>query len=157
MTLGLADRSITRPKGVVEDVFVKVGKFHFPTDFVVVDFDADPRVPLILKRSFLRTGHALIDVYGEEITLRVNDELTSLTSLMLLVRSMLKKYLVFLIILRVAIPSRLLSLLFPTLLFLSLRSREVTSFWKRSRLILNMIQFHRKLIMPILIRREIFA
>ncbi|GJX67973.1 reverse transcriptase domain-containing protein [Tanacetum coccineum] len=74
MTLELADRSITRPKGVAEDVFVKVGKFHFPTDFVVVDFDADPRVPLILGRSFLRTGRALIDVYGEEITLRVNDE-----------------------------------------------------------------------------------
>nr|GEW61727.1 reverse transcriptase domain-containing protein [Tanacetum cinerariifolium] len=74
MTLELADRSITRPKGVAEDVFVKVGKFHFPTDFVVVDFEADLRVPLILRRSFLRTGRALIDVYGEEITLRVNDE-----------------------------------------------------------------------------------
>nr|GEX84087.1 reverse transcriptase domain-containing protein [Tanacetum cinerariifolium] len=74
MTLELADRSITHPKGVAEDVFVKVGKFHFPTDFVVVDFEADPRVPLILGRSFLRTGRALIDVYGEEITLRVNDE-----------------------------------------------------------------------------------
>nr|GEZ71529.1 hypothetical protein [Tanacetum cinerariifolium] len=74
MTLELADRSITRPKGVVEDVFVKVGKFHFLTDFVVVEFEADPRVPLILGRSFLRTGLALIDVYGEEITLRINDE-----------------------------------------------------------------------------------
>nr|GEV60055.1 reverse transcriptase domain-containing protein [Tanacetum cinerariifolium] len=74
MTLELADRSITRPKEVAEDVFVKVGKFHFPTDFVVVDFEADPRVPLILRRSFLRTGRALIDVYGEKITLRVNDE-----------------------------------------------------------------------------------
>nr|GEY53746.1 reverse transcriptase domain-containing protein [Tanacetum cinerariifolium] len=74
MTLELEDRSITHPKGVIEDVFVKVGKFHFPTDFVVVDFEADLRVPLILGRSFLRTGHALIDVYGEEITLRVNDE-----------------------------------------------------------------------------------
>ncbi|GJZ33775.1 reverse transcriptase domain-containing protein [Tanacetum coccineum] len=74
MTLELADRSITRPKGFAEDVFVKVGKFHFPTDFVVVDFEADPRVPLILERSFLRTGRALIDVYREEITLRVNDE-----------------------------------------------------------------------------------
>ncbi|GJY06457.1 reverse transcriptase domain-containing protein [Tanacetum coccineum] len=74
MTLELADRSITRPKGVAEDVFIKEGKFYFPTDFVVVDFDVDPRVPLILRRSFLRTGHALIDVYGEEITLRVNDE-----------------------------------------------------------------------------------
>nr|GEZ00284.1 reverse transcriptase domain-containing protein [Tanacetum cinerariifolium] len=74
MTLELVNRSITRPKGVVEDVFVNVGKFHFPTDFVVVDFEADPRVPLILGRSFLRTDRALIDVYGEEITLRVNDE-----------------------------------------------------------------------------------
>nr|GEV90195.1 hypothetical protein [Tanacetum cinerariifolium] len=74
MTLELADRSITRPKGVAEEVFVKVGKFHFLTDFVVVDFEADPRVPLILGRSFLRTGRALIDVYRKEITLRVNDE-----------------------------------------------------------------------------------
>nr|GFA36276.1 hypothetical protein [Tanacetum cinerariifolium] len=74
MTLESADRSITRPKGVAEDIFVKVGKFHFPTDFVVADFKADPRVPLILGRSFLRTDHALIDVYGEEITLKVNDE-----------------------------------------------------------------------------------
>ncbi|GJT27827.1 reverse transcriptase domain-containing protein [Tanacetum coccineum] len=63
MTLELADRSITYPKGLAEDVFVNVGKFHFPTDFVVVDFKADPRVPLILGRSFLRTGRALIDVY----------------------------------------------------------------------------------------------
>nr|GFA95239.1 reverse transcriptase domain-containing protein [Tanacetum cinerariifolium] len=62
MTLELEDRSITRPKGVAKDIFVKVGKFYFPTDFVVVDFEADPRVSLILGRSFLRTGHALIDV-----------------------------------------------------------------------------------------------
>nr|GEU37618.1 reverse transcriptase domain-containing protein [Tanacetum cinerariifolium] len=74
MTLELVDRSITHPKRVAEDVFVKVGKFHFLTDFVVVDFEANPRVPLILGRSFLRTGRALIDVYGEEITLWVNDE-----------------------------------------------------------------------------------
>ncbi|GJU45220.1 reverse transcriptase domain-containing protein [Tanacetum coccineum] len=74
MTLELADRSITHPKGLAEDVYVKVGKFYFPTDFVVVDFKADPRVPLILRRSFLRTGRALIDVYGEEITLRVDNE-----------------------------------------------------------------------------------
>ncbi|GJY18567.1 reverse transcriptase domain-containing protein [Tanacetum coccineum] len=74
MTLELADRSITHPKGLAEDVYVKVGKFHFPTDFVVVDFEVDPRVPLILGRSFLRTGRALIDVYGEEITLRVDNE-----------------------------------------------------------------------------------
>ncbi|GJS90140.1 reverse transcriptase domain-containing protein [Tanacetum coccineum] len=74
MTLELADRSITRPKGLAEDVFVKVGSFHFPTDFVVVDFEADPRVPLILGRSFLRTGRALIDVYEGELILRNGDE-----------------------------------------------------------------------------------
>nr|GFD02065.1 reverse transcriptase domain-containing protein [Tanacetum cinerariifolium] len=52
MTLELADRSITRPKGFDEDVFVKVEKFHFPTDFIVVGFKADPRVPLILRSFF---------------------------------------------------------------------------------------------------------
>ncbi|GJQ98218.1 reverse transcriptase domain-containing protein [Tanacetum coccineum] len=74
MTLELADRSITRPKGLAEDVFVTVGSFHFPTDFVVVDFKADPRVPLILGRSFLRTSRALIDVYKGELILRDGDE-----------------------------------------------------------------------------------
>nr|GEV36257.1 reverse transcriptase domain-containing protein [Tanacetum cinerariifolium] len=77
MTLELADRSITLLKGVAKDVFVKVGKFHFPPDFVVLGFEADPRVPLILGSSFLRTGRALIDVYGEEITLRVNDKVVT--------------------------------------------------------------------------------
>ncbi|GJU12241.1 reverse transcriptase domain-containing protein [Tanacetum coccineum] len=74
MTLELADRSITHPKGVAEDVFVKVGSFHFPTDFVVVDFKADPRVLLILGRSFLRTDRALIDVYEGELILRDRNE-----------------------------------------------------------------------------------
>ncbi|GJT71275.1 reverse transcriptase domain-containing protein [Tanacetum coccineum] len=74
MTLELADRSVAHPKGVTEDVFVKVGKFYFPADFVVVDYDVDPRVPLILERPFLRTARALIDVHGEELTLLVNDE-----------------------------------------------------------------------------------
>ncbi|GJY15223.1 reverse transcriptase domain-containing protein [Tanacetum coccineum] len=74
MILELADRSTTRPTGIAEDVFVKVGKFHFPTDFVVVDYVVNPRVPLILGRPFLRTGRALIDVYGEELTLRHDDE-----------------------------------------------------------------------------------
>nr|GEW19806.1 hypothetical protein [Tanacetum cinerariifolium] len=59
---------------VVEDVFVKVGTFHFPADFVVVDFDVDPRVALILKRSFLKTGKALIYVFEGELTLRVGKE-----------------------------------------------------------------------------------
>ncbi|GJU75661.1 reverse transcriptase domain-containing protein [Tanacetum coccineum] len=74
MTLELADRSITKPIGIAEDVYLKVGKFKFPADFVVIDFDADPRVPLILGRSFLKTGRALIDVYEGELTLRVGKE-----------------------------------------------------------------------------------
>ncbi|GJQ96174.1 reverse transcriptase domain-containing protein [Tanacetum coccineum] len=74
MTLELADRSITCPKGVGEDIFVKVGSFHFPTNFVVVDFEADPRVPLILGRFFLRTSCALIDVYEGKLILRDGDE-----------------------------------------------------------------------------------
>nr|GEX45558.1 reverse transcriptase domain-containing protein [Tanacetum cinerariifolium] len=60
--LELADRTISKPTGVAENVFVKVGKFYFPTDFMVLDFIADPRVPLILGRPFLSTAHALIDV-----------------------------------------------------------------------------------------------
>ncbi|GJT96609.1 reverse transcriptase domain-containing protein, partial [Tanacetum coccineum] len=74
MTLELVDRSITQPIGIAEDVYLKLGKFKFPADFVVVDFDADPRVPLILGRFFLKTGHALIDVYEGELTLRVGKE-----------------------------------------------------------------------------------
>nr|GEV84515.1 reverse transcriptase domain-containing protein [Tanacetum cinerariifolium] len=74
MTLKLADRSISCPVGVAEDVYVKVGTFHFSTDFVVVDFDVYPRVPLILERSFLKTGRALIDVFEGEPTLRVGKE-----------------------------------------------------------------------------------
>ncbi|GJU27588.1 reverse transcriptase domain-containing protein [Tanacetum coccineum] len=75
MILELADRSTTRPAGIAEDVFVKVGKFHFLADFVVVDYIVDPRVPLILERPFLRMARALIGVYGEELTLRVDDEM----------------------------------------------------------------------------------
>nr|GEZ46066.1 reverse transcriptase domain-containing protein [Tanacetum cinerariifolium] len=63
MTLELVDRLIPHSVGVAEDVFVKVGTFHFSADFVVVDFDADPRVSLILEGSFLKTGRALIDVF----------------------------------------------------------------------------------------------
>nr|GEZ67418.1 reverse transcriptase domain-containing protein [Tanacetum cinerariifolium] len=74
MTLELTNRSISRPIGVAEDVFVKVGKFHFPADFVIVDFDADPRVPLILRRSFLKIEKDLIDFFEGELTLRVGKE-----------------------------------------------------------------------------------
>ncbi|GKA74051.1 reverse transcriptase domain-containing protein [Tanacetum coccineum] len=74
ITIELVNRSFAYPVGVAVDVFVKVGKFHFLADFVVVDYDVDPRVPLILGRPFLRTARALIDVHSEELTLRVNDE-----------------------------------------------------------------------------------
>nr|GFA76259.1 reverse transcriptase domain-containing protein [Tanacetum cinerariifolium] len=74
MVLELADRTISKPTGVAENVFVKVGKFYFPADFIILDFVADPRVPLILGRPFLSTEHALIDVYKGEITLRHDDQ-----------------------------------------------------------------------------------
>ncbi|GKA55092.1 retrotransposon protein, putative, ty1-copia subclass [Tanacetum coccineum] len=66
MILELTDRSTTRPTGIAEDIFVRVGKFHFPADFVVVDYVIDSRVPLILWRPFLRMERALIDVYACE-------------------------------------------------------------------------------------------
>nr|GEZ52088.1 reverse transcriptase domain-containing protein [Tanacetum cinerariifolium] len=75
MTLELADRLISYPVMVVEDVFVKVGTFHFPVDFVVIDFDADPQVPLILKRSFLKTERALIYVFEGSYLPEVRKEL----------------------------------------------------------------------------------
>nr|GFB38674.1 reverse transcriptase domain-containing protein [Tanacetum cinerariifolium] len=74
MVLELADRTISKPTGVAENVFVKVGKFYFPADFVILDFVADPRVSLILGRPFLSTAHALIDVYEGKITLRHDDQ-----------------------------------------------------------------------------------
>nr|GEZ86987.1 reverse transcriptase domain-containing protein [Tanacetum cinerariifolium] len=74
MTLELANRAICTPDEIARDVFVSVGKFTFPADFVVVDYESDPRVPLILGRPFLRTARALIDVYGEEMILRDGDE-----------------------------------------------------------------------------------
>nr|GEX06713.1 reverse transcriptase domain-containing protein [Tanacetum cinerariifolium] len=74
MVLELADQTISKPTGVAENVFVKVGKFYFPADFVVLDFVADPRVPLIFGRLFLSTAHALIDVYEGEIILRHDDQ-----------------------------------------------------------------------------------
>nr|GFB41376.1 hypothetical protein [Tanacetum cinerariifolium] len=74
MVLEIADRTISKPTGVVENVFVKVGKFYFPADFVVLDFFADPRVPLILGRPFLSTAHALIDVYEGEIILKHDNQ-----------------------------------------------------------------------------------
>ncbi|GKF56793.1 reverse transcriptase domain-containing protein, partial [Tanacetum coccineum] len=76
ITLELANREICTSVGIARDVFVQVGKFTFPADFVIVDYESDPRIPLILGRPFLRTAHALIDVHGEEMILRdVNDDI----------------------------------------------------------------------------------
>nr|GEY98279.1 reverse transcriptase domain-containing protein [Tanacetum cinerariifolium] len=74
MVLELADRTISKPTDVAENIFVKVGKFYFPADFVVLDFIADPRVPLIPGSPFLSTAHALIDVYKGEIILRHDEQ-----------------------------------------------------------------------------------
>lgn len=73
-TLQLVDRSFTYPKGIIEDVLVKVDKFIFPVDFVVLDMEEDEKVPLILGRPFLATGRALIDVQEGKLTLQVNEE-----------------------------------------------------------------------------------
>nr|GFA25912.1 reverse transcriptase domain-containing protein [Tanacetum cinerariifolium] len=74
LALADLDRSVFKPIGIAKDVSVKVGVFHFPADFVVVDFEPDPRVPLILGRCFLKTGRALIDVHKGELTLRIGNK-----------------------------------------------------------------------------------
>ncbi|XP_022846365.1 uncharacterized protein LOC111369115 [Olea europaea var. sylvestris] len=74
LTLQLADRSITYPKGIIEDVLAKVDKFIFPVDFVVLDMEEDEKVHLILGQPFPTTGRALIDVQKGKLTLRVNEE-----------------------------------------------------------------------------------
>ncbi|GKE42454.1 reverse transcriptase domain-containing protein, partial [Tanacetum coccineum] len=74
MTLELVNRDICTPKGIARDVFVMVGKFTFPADFVIVDYESVPRVPLILGRPFLWIARALIDVHGEEMIIHDGDE-----------------------------------------------------------------------------------
>ena len=74
MTLQMLDRSMAQPEGIMEDVLIKVGKFIFPVDFVVIDIEEDKQVPLLLGRPFLATGVALIDVRKGELTLRVGNE-----------------------------------------------------------------------------------
>ncbi|GKE73796.1 reverse transcriptase domain-containing protein [Tanacetum coccineum] len=74
MTLELANCFVTFLMGIAEDVIVKVEQFNFLSDFVIVNFEADPRVPNILGRPFLRTARALVDLYEEKLTLRVDNE-----------------------------------------------------------------------------------
>ena len=74
LSLQMVDRSLTYPQGIIEDVLVKVDKFIFPIDFVVLDMEEDKEAPLILGRPFLATEQALIDVKDGELTLRVGDD-----------------------------------------------------------------------------------
>jgi len=74
VTLQLADRSIKHPHGLLEDVLMKVGKFYFPVDFVILEMEEDFEVPLILGRPFLKTSGALVDHKEDKLTLRVGDE-----------------------------------------------------------------------------------
>ena len=74
VTLQMADRTRAKPEGVIEDVLVKVGKFIFPIDFIILDMEEDSQVPLLLGRPFLATGAALIDMQKGVLTLRVGEE-----------------------------------------------------------------------------------
>jgi len=72
--LQLADRSITYPRGVIEDLIIKVDNLYLPADFVVLDMDEDLRTPIILGRPFMATARTLIDVEAGTLTLRVQDQ-----------------------------------------------------------------------------------
>ena len=74
VTLQLADRSLKHPRGVIKDVLVKVDKFIFPADFIVLDMEEDEEIPIILGKPFLATGRAMIDVLKGELKLRVQDD-----------------------------------------------------------------------------------
>ncbi|XP_052627227.1 uncharacterized protein LOC128133736 [Lactuca sativa] len=74
MNIHMANRSVTQPRGIVEDILVKIGKYVFPIDFVVLDMKEDPDVLIILGRSLLNTAGALVDIRKSKLTLRVGDE-----------------------------------------------------------------------------------
>ena len=74
MTLKMADRTMAQPEGVLKDVLIKVGKFIFPVDFVVMDIEDDMQVLVLFGTPFLATRAALIDVKKGELTLKVGEE-----------------------------------------------------------------------------------
>ena len=76
VTLQMADRTLEKPEGIIEDVLVKVGKFIFPANFIILDMEEYSQVPLLLGRPFLATGAALIDMQEGILTLRVGEETT---------------------------------------------------------------------------------
>ncbi|GKB04002.1 RNA-directed DNA polymerase, eukaryota, partial [Tanacetum coccineum] len=74
LTIELVDRTIKHPRGIAENVLVRIGKFIFPIDFIILDIPEDDDVSLILGRPFLSTAHAKIDIFKRKITLRVGEE-----------------------------------------------------------------------------------
>ena len=76
VTLQMADRTMAKPEGAIEDVLVKVGKIIFPVDFIILDMEEDSQVSLLLGRPFLATGGSLIDMQKGVLTLRVGEEAT---------------------------------------------------------------------------------
>jgi len=74
MTLQLADRSITKPYGVIEDVLVRVKHFTFPADFVVMDIEEDANIPLILGRSFMLTASCVVDIGRIKLEMGIEDQ-----------------------------------------------------------------------------------
>ena len=74
MAIHLANKTVTFPRGICEDLLVKVDKYVFPSDFIVLDMEADPQVPIILGRPFLNTASAIVDMRDSKLTLRVGDE-----------------------------------------------------------------------------------
>ncbi|XP_006593115.1 uncharacterized protein LOC114378793 [Glycine soja] len=74
MTLQLADRSITGPYGVIEDVLVQVKHFIFPADFVVMDIEEDVEIPLILGRPFMLTTSCIMDMGKRKLEMGIEDQ-----------------------------------------------------------------------------------
>ena len=70
----MADRTLAHPEGILKNVLIKVGKFVFPMDFVVINMEEDKQVPLLLGKPFLAIGAAFIDVKKGELTLSIGDE-----------------------------------------------------------------------------------
>ncbi|KAK5839128.1 hypothetical protein PVK06_007892 [Gossypium arboreum] len=78
MSIQLADKTVRFPKGIIEDVLVKIDKFIYPVDFIILDMDEDNGVPLILGRPFLATARTIINVGTGELTLRAGDDAVTL-------------------------------------------------------------------------------
>ncbi|GKB12509.1 hypothetical protein Tco_0846432 [Tanacetum coccineum] len=83
LTIELADRTIKHPRGIAENVLVRIGKFIFPIDFIILEIPEDDDVPLILGRPFLSTTHAMIDVLKRKITLKIGEEKLAFKSIKL--------------------------------------------------------------------------